>query len=782
MSFFLSSQNSHTSKTKSEKIEQKNNLAHHTIYFLDIYHYTPNTQETRKKSETKTKKKDASLKMPLPVLAARRASPIHILSTIWLLVPIFCIIVFLFNRSTPYPTNSLGPDDKSTVYKVNWNGTIPADKTAYVYTYMGGRWDSTQRFVATLTSIEALRRTNTQRDIVVMIDDEVTDENIEKFKTHGVIVHHIRGNDLFKNHALNPEKIQKERHDDDIFANKKNQITAIKPLPLNEFCYSNFAPIYAWTLEQYDRVIWLDADVLPQLRMDEYFLCGEFCLTYANLQWYIASVIVLKPSYNTFNRLYTNISTNLSTKSKLTDLSNSFWPGITQCQSIFEEYLLSSFYHLESSPLFNPELPTAKGGGQQHVPSMRLNMGVVINGIYWYEKYNWSLARGAAYAHMVSESEFNIPGHSIGFPTSKPYDWFQSIYWNTNWVWAHWRSVLLNESFFSIGVYVLGIGFLTLGGSLILIQILLKPVPKKDIFVNNDLSDFNNPNLPTNLLRTHRQTSFLFKIISLFYRIGGQFLMSFLAFFTGLFIVLLTGYCAYCVIPPHTIYYIAWPIFAILISLLQYTSLVWVNFILSHSCNGVSMMSKCKEIVDKAYNNDFSALIQNNLKFGKNNDQNQSEPSTKLSTKDLLNYKMELSRTEENAKLITSDPQKALLFFLNFEQQNLKIHPKNNGQNINQNDQNIPSRISKPTKPTLSPLSQYFITSALLNHTTILVNILIIICVYLINQFHIFPHFAVKIIVLFLGVLYALLSFVKPYLTLFTIYFYSYNGLFAWNK
>ena len=144
--------------------------------------------------------------MPVSTLARRRISPVTVLSTMWICVPVFCILVYLFNRSTPYPNQqSLGPENKSTVYKVNWNNTIAPQNTAYVYTYFSGRWDDRQRFTATLTSIEALRRTNTQRDIIVMVDNLINSSQIEVLKAHGAIVHSIPTIDLF--HTKDPKTL-----------------------------------------------------------------------------------------------------------------------------------------------------------------------------------------------------------------------------------------------------------------------------------------------------------------------------------------------------------------------------------------------------------------------------------------------------------------------------------------------------------------------------------------------------------------------------------------------
>ena len=159
--------------------------------------------------------------MALGVLSRRRVSPAKVLSTVWMFVPLFCILVFLFTRSNPDPNQALGPADKTTVHKVNWTGAIPAEKTAYVYTHIGSRYDTTNRFIAILTSIEALRRTNTNRDIVVIIDSTVSPDQMTKLKDHGAIVHHISQSDNIAN---------------------------TKPSsPLGQFCTPNFSPLYAWT-------------------------------------------------------------------------------------------------------------------------------------------------------------------------------------------------------------------------------------------------------------------------------------------------------------------------------------------------------------------------------------------------------------------------------------------------------------------------------------------------------------------------------------------------------
>jgi alpha-N-acetylglucosamine transferase len=213
---------------------------------------------------------------------------------------------------------------------------------------MTGRSDDMNRFIATLTSIQALKLTKTERDIVVMVPPNFSPQNAQILTKNGAKIHMIKDEDLFSSH-------------------RKSNPSQLQDLPLGSECYSNFAPIYVFTLEQYDRVIWLDADVLPQLNMDEFFLCGEFCMTYANLQWYIASVFVAKPSRDKFTQLYNNISQNIKVANELKSISSRWFPTPSSCQTVFEEYLLQSFYHLESAPLFNPQ-----GNGQQTTPLMRL--------------------------------------------------------------------------------------------------------------------------------------------------------------------------------------------------------------------------------------------------------------------------------------------------------------------------------------------------------------------------------------------------------------------------
>jgi len=177
----------------------------------------------------------------------RPVSAVKILTFLAISVPLFVGFVYYLTHSTPiYPPDAqsarIGPTSKESVFQVNWDNAYPPERTAYVYTYVNGRWDDQQRLIGIRTSIESLKVTGTTRDIVVMVGSNVDEESRKQLIRHGAKVIEMP---RFSNDPIN-----------DIHSTRLG------------VCKHDFSPIHAWSLyEQYDRVVWLDGDILAQLKV-----------------------------------------------------------------------------------------------------------------------------------------------------------------------------------------------------------------------------------------------------------------------------------------------------------------------------------------------------------------------------------------------------------------------------------------------------------------------------------------------------------------------------------
>jgi alpha-N-acetylglucosamine transferase len=169
------------------------------------------------------------------------------MASISILVTLFVGAVYLFTHNTPiFPADvvsaDLGPKSKESVFNVNWDGAYPAERTAYVYTYAPGRWDDQQRLIGIRTSIEALKNTGTRRDIVVLVTPSVDIVARDTLKQHGAKI------------------IEMPSIAADPITDHNSNVLGV--------CKVDFAPIHVWGLyEKYDRVVWFDSDVLPQLKV-----------------------------------------------------------------------------------------------------------------------------------------------------------------------------------------------------------------------------------------------------------------------------------------------------------------------------------------------------------------------------------------------------------------------------------------------------------------------------------------------------------------------------------
>jgi hypothetical protein len=133
---------------------------------------------------------------------------------------------------------------------------IPPEKTAYVAIHYEDPYTSHQSAMDSEASLDGIRvmmatvidpaRGASGRDRVVLVPTHTSEETRQIFAKDGLIV-------------LNMDD----------------------RLPHNDICAPKFDRIYLWSrtlAERYERVVYLDWDVVVQRPTDELFLCGEHCM------------------------------------------------------------------------------------------------------------------------------------------------------------------------------------------------------------------------------------------------------------------------------------------------------------------------------------------------------------------------------------------------------------------------------------------------------------------------------------------------------------------------
>lgn len=309
---------------------------------------------------------------------------------------------------------------------------IPADRTAYVGIHfedystsqLSGHDSTTslQGIRTMMASVRDPRRGGSKRDRVVLVPMHTPISVREQFEADGIIV-------LEMDNAL----------------------------PHQDICAPKFDRIYLWSralADRYDRVVYLDWDVIAQRNMDHLFLCGQFCMVYNSILHFVDGLMVVKPDPAVFDAMvaeYRRDRTVTWTRRDATKKAEApaavattdataAWstPSKTFCWERSYLFFLEWFGNMEAAPLFDAKY------GQSPLPLQRLDASAQLNAMMWYEKYSWTLMRGRGYRNMTDDQE--VPALSLGFTTLKPFHWAPGIFFNLGWEWSDLRDEYLGTS------------------------------------------------------------------------------------------------------------------------------------------------------------------------------------------------------------------------------------------------------------------------------------------------------------------------------------------------
>jgi len=483
----------------------------------------------------------------------REPAPTKWLVSVSILIPLLVFMIYAFVSSQsimPWVAtrDTVGPKNKSSVFDVSWKGAYPAERTAYVYTLMASEPEAEGRYAGVRLGIELIRHTKSTRDIIVMVSHDVPESWRETLRAQSAIVVELPATRPF---AESVPVITQQ------YVRSKTSTSPVRvPIPPGAAmtddavswphsnnlgkCRVHFAQLHAWGLyDVYDRVVVLEPNYAQQLNLDELFLCGHFCMVYANLNWYNTAVLVLKPSADAHAQFFRDMAKMELQNTRSDD----------DCRQAYEDYLLQRFFPIEAAPYFRPT------EGQQEYPVMRLSTGYAVNPLFWYEKYSWHLARSKEYAKLGGETVFEVPAHGVMWQRGNPWSWFPCIWFNVHWIWQYSRYVMLQEPAlpFIIPPLVALIAIvLFIGSPLERLVIYLMGLPR------NPAPDYRNDSKKEVLSKLHwsvRLSAFI--QMQVIRRIGWTGFGCIVA----LIGILLPLPLAKSLVPDHTPYYFAWPIF-----------------------------------------------------------------------------------------------------------------------------------------------------------------------------------------------------------------------------
>ena len=291
-----------------------------------------------------------------------------------------------------------GPTPPLPPLRPNAPPPLPPTKTAYVtvHTHTNTAYAQYQPD-GILTMFSTLTDTNTTRDRLVLV-------------THNT-PQHIR--DLYSTNGLSVREIAASAYSDQ--------------------CAYKFNKLHAFDsglVGEYERVMYVEPDVLFVYNVDHLFTCGHFCMVYSSLFHFTDSLLVIRPDASTHARLLQEYS-----QLQLGRL----WSGTTWCPEHSWWFFLAAFGEIEAAPLFDPS------AGQSQIPLQRLTSSYCLNAMTWYEFFSYRLLRGPAFRNYTDAD--GIPAYAIGWTGLKPYNWATGLFFNLQWMWADERDARLGRTY-----------------------------------------------------------------------------------------------------------------------------------------------------------------------------------------------------------------------------------------------------------------------------------------------------------------------------------------------
>lgn len=315
-------------------------------------------------------------------------------------VPLLLLSLLVILTSLPHPTLSLihGPTPQLPPLNPNAPLPIPAHKTAYVtvHTHTSTAYAYYQPD-GILTMYSTLADTNTTRPRIVLVTADTPQHIRTRYSDAHLTVREIPGG------------------------------------VWSDQCAFKFNKLHAWDsalLPEYERVIYLEPDVLVLYNIDHLFQCGAFCMVYSSLFHFTDSLLVIRPDAATHARLLHEYS-----QLRLDRL----WSGTTWCPEHSWWFFLATFGDIEAAPLFKP------ADGQSQLPLQRLTSSYCLNAMTWYEFFSYRLLRGPAFRNYTDAD--GIPAYAIGWTGLKPYNWATGLFFNLQWQWADERDARLGRTY-----------------------------------------------------------------------------------------------------------------------------------------------------------------------------------------------------------------------------------------------------------------------------------------------------------------------------------------------
>jgi len=183
-----------------------------------------------------------------------------------------------------------------------------------------------------------------------------------------------------------------------------------------------------WSLTQYERIIYLDADCVVVRSMSILFHSAAFGAV-MNMNGFIhTGLLVIKP--------------DMAMHAKLLAAVSSTWSRDGADQG----FLISMFNdNIEDAPNFNPMSVEAADRDFANLPFNRIKVNFDLPAIYWYERFSWATLR-AVHPAFVS---MDVPAYAVTYSMGellKPWYWYAYPLLEMNSLWLGVRMQLPGEA------------------------------------------------------------------------------------------------------------------------------------------------------------------------------------------------------------------------------------------------------------------------------------------------------------------------------------------------
>ncbi|KAL1807999.1 hypothetical protein DCAR_0727399 [Daucus carota subsp. sativus] len=263
------------------------------------------------------------------------------------------------------------------VFVCNCRNGLGSSDEAYVTLLYGDEFVLGVRVLG--KSIKDTKSTN--KDMVVLVSDGVSDYSKKLLQADGWIVDHI-------SLLANPNQVRPTRF------------------------WGVYTKLKIFNMTKYRKVVYLDADTIVVQSIEDLFKCGKFCANLKHSERLNSGVMVVEPSEAVFNDMMSKVKTLASYTGGDQGFLNSYYVGF------------------ESARVFNPFLPDDVIKSRP-VPEME-RLSTLYNadvGLYMLAN-KW----------MVDEKELRVIHYTLG--PLKPWDWWTSWLLKPVDVWQNVRDQL----------------------------------------------------------------------------------------------------------------------------------------------------------------------------------------------------------------------------------------------------------------------------------------------------------------------------------------------------